>query len=203
MTTEVANRVEVAVCQLCGSRERSVAFTEPPWQVVRCSGCGLVYVTPRLSGEALREVYGESYWRSDTPKTRGYADYARDADLYLKTFRRRFRLVRQHVGDRPLRVLDVGCAAGFFLRVCRELGHDAYGVEISPAIAALAVDALGADRVFVGDLDAAVAERGATYALHSFDLVTMWDVVEHVPDPQALLRIQLAFVVDDVLGAGT
>src|SRR5690606_36330831 len=101
MTTEVANRVEVAVCQLCGSRERSVAFTEPPWQVVRCSGCGLVYVTPRLSGEALREVYGESYWCSDTPKTRGYADYARDADLYLKTFRRRFLLVRQHFGDRP------------------------------------------------------------------------------------------------------
>ncbi len=189
MVATADTREDILTCQLCGSGERTLSFAEPPYQVYRCDGCGLVYVTPRLSGEALRAVYGESYWRSDTPKTKGYADYAKDAPLYLKTFRRRFRLVRQHVGNGRLRVLDVGCAAGFFLRVCRELGHDAYGVEISPDIAKVAIAALGADRVFVGDLDSALARGDKTvFAPHSFDLVTMWDVVEHVPDPQSLLR---------------
>jgi SAM-dependent methyltransferase len=97
-----------------------------------------VYVTPRLSGDALRAVYGAGYWRSDSPKTKGYADYHKDAPLYLKTFRRRFGLLRRQLGERRLRVLDVGCAAGFFLRVCRELGHDGYGVEISQPIAEIA-----------------------------------------------------------------
>ncbi|MEZ5962732.1 MAG: class I SAM-dependent methyltransferase [Planctomycetota bacterium] len=181
-------REDVRTCQLCGSEERELMFAEPPYEVLRCAGCGLVYVTPRLTGEALREVYGESYWRSDAPKTKGYADYAKDAPLYLKTFRRRFGLLRRRLGEGKLRILDVGCAAGFFLRVCRELGHDGYGVEISQPIAELAQQELGRDRVWIGDLDSAIAQAPTTFAPHSFDLLTMWDVVEHVPDPQALLR---------------
>lgn len=182
------SREDVRSCQLCGSTRRTLSFAEPPYEIYRCDDCGLVYVTPRLSGEALREVYGEAYWRSDTPKTKGYADYAKDAELYLKTFRRRFKLLRRWVGNGKLRILDVGCAAGFFLRVCREFGHDPYGVEISTAIGKMAVEALGSERVHLGDLDAAIAAAPKTYAPASFDLITMWDVVEHVPDPQTLLR---------------
>src|SRR5687768_7221202 len=92
-------REDITACQLCGSGERTLAFAEPPYQVYRCAGCGLVYVTPRLDRDALREVYGESYWRSAAPKSKGYADYLEDAPLYLKTFRRRFRLLRRHLGD--------------------------------------------------------------------------------------------------------
>ena len=42
-----------------------------------------------MPARALHEVYGERYWKSDSPKTQGYADYAADEELYLKTFRRR------------------------------------------------------------------------------------------------------------------
>src|SRR5262249_43141327 len=109
-------------CQLCGSAERASLFKEEPYEVVRCRQCGLVYVTPRLSSEALvAQVYGEGYWKSGSPKTRGYADYAGDAELYLKTYRRRVGLLTPHLVGRKVRVLDVGCAAGYFLRVMREL----------------------------------------------------------------------------------
>jgi len=197
LVTETA-REDVRTCQVCGGSERTLVFAETPYEVFRCRGCGLVYVTPRLHGDALRAVYGEAYWRSTTPKSKGYADYAKDAPLYLKTFRRRFRLLRRELGDRRLRVLDVGCAAGFFLRVCREHGHDAFGVEISQPIAAVAAGELGADRVWVGDLASAIADGPrAVFAPRSFDLVTMWDVVEHVPDPQALLRQALGLLKPD------
>ncbi|MBL8725230.1 MAG: class I SAM-dependent methyltransferase [Planctomycetes bacterium] len=172
-------------CQLCGSAERDRKFADPPFEVVTCRQCGLVYVTPRLQGQALLDVYGEGYWKSDNPKVRGYADYAREAALYLKTFQRRLALVRHWLPDRA-RVLDVGCAAGYFLRVLAPLGHDVHGVELSPAIAGEAIAALGKERIHIGTLDDAVAAMD--YQSASFDLITLWDVIEHVPEPQAVLR---------------
>ncbi len=62
---------EIDRCALCGSMERSEKFQEPPFHIVECQGCGLVYVTPRLKEEVLPEVYNEDYWSSKSPKTRG------------------------------------------------------------------------------------------------------------------------------------
>lgn len=184
-SAQLPGAVDVRCCQLCGGTGQRTRFVEPPFAVLECAQCGLVYVTPRLSGEALQKVYGAGYWKSDNPKSRGYADYAREASLYLRTFRRRMRLVSRFV--RPgARVLDVGCAAGYFLQVMSEAGHDVLGVEPSTAIATIAQRELGADRVHVGSLDSAPAAAG--YRNGSFDLVTLWDVIEHIPDPQATLH---------------
>lgn len=181
----LSDAVEIATCQLCGSAERSLKFADGPFRVLTCSDCGLVYVSPRLVGAALEQVYDEGYWKSSDPKARGYADYARESALYLKTFRHRMRYVRRWL--RPgARILDVGCAAGYFLRVVQGEGHDVWGVELSPAIAKEAIAALGPDRVHVGTLDHAV--EAMDFRPGSFDLVTLWDVIEHVPDMQAVLR---------------
>ncbi|MBL9078790.1 MAG: class I SAM-dependent methyltransferase [Planctomycetes bacterium] len=181
----LAGAAPVTHCQLCGSTERDTRFRDGPFEIVACRSCGLVYVTPRLQGQALLDVYGEGYWKSDDPKQRGYADYAREAALYLRTFERRMKLVRRWLPPQA-RILDVGCAAGYFLRVAQRFGHDVHGVELSPAIAHEAVKALGPDRVHIGTLDDAVAAMDHKPA--SFDLITMWDVVEHVPEPQPVLR---------------
>jgi 2-polyprenyl-3-methyl-5-hydroxy-6-metoxy-1,4-benzoquinol methylase len=177
--------VEVAACQLCGSPDGSLRFRDGPFRIMRCGSCGLVYVTPRLRGEALARVYGEDYWQSDNPKARGYADYAREAVLYLKTFLRRMKLVRRWLPPGS-RVLDVGCAAGYFLRVLAHEGHEVRGVEPAAAIARDAIRDLGAERIHVGELETAPVEAG--FGPRSFDLVTLWDVIEHIPDPQATLR---------------
>ncbi len=124
-------------CQLCGSAARDLKFRDGPFEVLTCRDCGLVYVTPRLLGDVLRDVYNEEYWKSDNPKMRGYADYAREAALYLKTFEKRMALVQQWLPARA-RVLDAAAAMNY-----------------QPA---------------------------------SFDLITLWDVIEHVPNPQAVLQ---------------
>ncbi len=180
----LASSVEVTRCQLCGSDERDRKFEDGPFTLFTCRGCGLVYVTPRLTGQALHDVYDESYWRSKNPKQRGYADYASESKLYLKTFQKRMALVSRWLPERA-RILDVGCAAGYFLRIAREHGHDVHGVELSAAIAVEAQKALGEDRVHVGTLDDAVAAMD--YRPRSFDMVTLWDVIEHLPEPQAVL----------------
>jgi SAM-dependent methyltransferase/ribosomal protein S27E len=168
--------LEDVACGLCGSRERTLKFEDGPFSVVTCSSCGLTYVTPRLSDASLiSEVYDEGYWSSDSAKTRGYTDYRQDAPLYLKTYRRRYRVVARHF-ERPGRVLDVGCAAGYFLKVMQERGWEVTGLEPSDAIRPQAAERLGADRVRGGLLHEAGLEPG------SFDLITFWDVVEHIPD---------------------
>lgn len=169
-------------CGLCGSAERRLEFTDGPFSVVTCSACGLTYVTPRLNDSALlEEVYNESYWSSDAAKVHGYTDYRADEPLYLATYRRRLAVVRRHFA-RPGRVLDVGCAAGYFLSVMREEGWEILGLEPSAAIRSHAAARLGPEHVRDGLLGQVELEPA------SFDLVTLWDVIEHIPDPVAAVR---------------
>ena len=84
-------------CPLCHHRERTTFFTEGKYQVVSCAECSLVYVTPQRVLEALLDdVYSEHYWASESPKAHGYADYRRDARNYLRSFRRRAKVVARH-----------------------------------------------------------------------------------------------------------
>jgi 2-polyprenyl-3-methyl-5-hydroxy-6-metoxy-1,4-benzoquinol methylase len=176
-------RLEAVHCLFCpeGTPTQRV-FKEPPLAVERCAGCGLVFVSPRIASERVAEIYGESYWRSPAAKHYGYTDYRKDAPLWLRTYRRRLGVLRPWLVAGG-RVLDVGCAAGFFLEVMRDEGFDTWGLEISSAIAEEARRRLGDDRIHVGRLE------DAPYAPGQFDLITFWDVVEHLPNPiDALCR---------------
>lgn len=174
--------LEQATCPLCPPGTPAVErFADPPFAVVRCSGCGLVFVSPRIASEALGEVYGERYWSSPSPKDHGYADYRGEHRNWLRTYRRRARVLEGRL--RPgARILDVGCAAGYFGEVMRERGYEVWGIEPSEAIVDEARARLGADRVHLGTL------ADAPYPEASFDLITLWDVVEHLPDPVGALR---------------
>ncbi|MCB9890587.1 MAG: class I SAM-dependent methyltransferase [Planctomycetes bacterium] len=185
-----ANFSAVEQCTLCGGSKSTEQFREGPFRVVRCDDCSLVYVTPRLRHEVLPEVYNEDYWSSKSPKERGYADYRSQAPLYLKTFKKRLALV-ERFRDQTGHALDVGCAAGFFLKILHDAGWKVEGVELSPAIASHARDVYGFEQVHVGPIET------ANYAEKSFDLITMWDVIEHVPEPIPFLETTLSLLKDD------
>jgi 2-polyprenyl-3-methyl-5-hydroxy-6-metoxy-1,4-benzoquinol methylase len=172
---------EVA-CGLCGSSERRLKFQDGPFSVVTCTECDLTYVTPRLDPQALIDnVYNENYWSSDAAKERGYTNYRSDQPLYLRTYRRRLKVVRRHF-QQPGRVLDVGCAAGYFLSVMQGEGWNVTGLEPSDAIRPNAEKLLGPGNVRAGLLGEVDLEPA------SFELITMWDVIEHIPDPVAAVR---------------
>lgn len=175
-------REVVSRCPMCSSERFTIAFEEAPYSVRRCAACGLGWASPRLSADGLVAMYADdSYWSSRSPKTLGYGDYRAQEELYLKTFRKRFTLALRD-GPSGGRALDVGCAAGFCMQVMRELGFEAHGVEVSGTIASHAIDHFGFNTVHVGTLESAHFEP------RSFDLITAWDVIEHVVDPRALLR---------------
>ena len=92
--------------------------------------------------------------------------------------RKRAKWTREQAPGR--RLLDVGAGAGFFVASAVEYGFEAIGVEPSDLAAGYGRSELGVD-VRTGFLE--TSELPGT-----FDVVCMWHVLEHAPDPVALLR---------------
>ncbi len=171
--------LEEAACILCGPAPVRTRIDSPPFRVVECERCTLVFLSPRLAPASREALYTGDYFKSPIARERGYTDYVADGDCYLETFRRRAAplLAWRAKG----RVFEAGCAAGFFLSVMRDAGWSTYGVELNPAMAAHARERFGLGGVVNGrveDWDG----RDAPY-----DLIALWDVLEHVGDPAALL----------------
>ena len=164
-------------CALCGADQpallthdwQTVAGQRYTFNLVRCQHCGLVYVNPRLNRQALTGSVGGGAWRSAMELHR---------TIYEAGCRRLRQLLRSASGGSPT-LLDVGCAYGDFLTVAREQGFDVVGVEIDRPAAAAA-----RQRGFVVHED--FLEKLALPG-ESFDALTLWDVIEHASDPQALL----------------
>jgi SAM-dependent methyltransferase len=177
MPADLETRAASPVCELCGGAE-----TEPPYQALpkihRCRACGLVFQFPQPDMDRLREIYSDRYFVSASSSDCGYDHYVRDEPNIRATFQRRFRSIeRFHPG--PGRLLDVGCTAGFFLKVARENGWETAGIEIS---AYAASHAKGLDlAVFEGTLD------DFPPPARPFDVITLWDVLEHLKSPRAAL----------------
>jgi 2-polyprenyl-3-methyl-5-hydroxy-6-metoxy-1,4-benzoquinol methylase len=167
--------VEVA-CPLCGSREGAELSVER--QVIgikRCSACSLIYTSPRLRDpEHIYWGEREKYLTEARLIFRGKASHHRDPN-YLEEL----ELLETHHSKG--RLLDVGCNMGMLLRLARERGWDAVGVEPSPALREIATEELGLPvyNSFVEDLPA--CEDG------SFDVVALSDVFEHVTAPREFL----------------
>jgi 2-polyprenyl-3-methyl-5-hydroxy-6-metoxy-1,4-benzoquinol methylase len=145
------------------------------WPVFRCGGCSHAFVNPQPSWDELQPYYDAGYEPYESQH--GVSDF-RSA---LEEARRSGKL--RHVAITPgLRLLDVGCGGGVFLRLAAELGACCTGVEPSEHGVKVA-RAAGLD-VEHGTLDAFIARRPQGH----FDLITSNHVVEHHPDPVSLLR---------------
>lgn len=171
------------VCLLCESAtpiERLHTFGG--YAVERCRQCGLEFLEPQPGPADLRGLYTQPYFASDASRARGYDCYEADRANLQKTFRRRLGRLAQFVpASAPRRLLDVGCALGYFLAAAAEDGWEAHGVEISAWAAGEARRQFGVD-VRPGTLET------LEFPPATFDLITMWDVLEHLPDPRPALR---------------
>jgi 2-polyprenyl-3-methyl-5-hydroxy-6-metoxy-1,4-benzoquinol methylase len=132
---------------------------------------------PQPTWEELAEFYTSSYGAYDPSYGVG-EDESAVVEKALET--RKFRQVTIQPG---MRVLDVGCGGGSFLRIARRMGAIVKGVEPS-SIAAARTRAQGID-VFEGTLDQYVETEGDK---GEFDLITASHVLEHVPRPVDTLR---------------
>ena len=157
-------------CPLCGSEDLRPVF-DP---IQKCRRCGLSFVNPlgQYNGEHESDEYFEQQYQPLHDSNRENSMAERRAHLAL---------IRKHFSwpERP-RLLDVGCALGFMLQEARLAGCDAVGVETS-AFAARRAQIQSGCPVHAGTL------QQAAFPSDSFDVVTLMDVIEHVPEPRPLI----------------
>lgn len=167
-------------CPLCQQAPLEPRFKLPSYTLARCRRCGVLfnqtyYEDPDFKRGLFEDHYYESV-QSEAFKNK-LDQFAKDPSL--KVFSRYLALIETQA--KPGRVLDVGCAFGNFLKLARDRGWDPYGVEISAYASQKAKEAWGFP-IFNGDI------AGCLFEKNSFDLVTFWDVIEHVEKPQENLK---------------
>jgi len=170
--------LESVRCNLCGADDTVHVVEIDGFHIVKCRQCGLVYVNPRYRQRQLQEIYTEEYYDHDGINNGleffGYDNYVGDEENIKTTFAKRLNTIERYANKG--RLLDVGCATGFFLDLARSNGWEVIGSEVSDFSARYARQTLGLD-VRLGTL------KQLRFEDQAFDVVTMWDVIEHVPDP--------------------
>jgi len=155
-------------CPLCGSNEFQKSKEDCGADVVRCSACRFLYVNPQPTSEELERLYSQEYYGTDAESASGSLRHR------LPVFQRGVRIVGEI--RTPGRILDVGCGNGDFLELARRAGWEAFGVDPSD-------HATGCARSRGLNVTCGTLET-AGYASEFFDVVTMWDVLEHLGNPR-------------------
>ena len=157
-------------CNLCGQSSFTVLEDDQqPHRVLKCDTCSLVFVYPHPDPAGLRDHYDMAYyqeWLNSQKRQR------------LQMWERRLEKLKMYRPEGNF--LDIGCGEGTFLDLAQKNGWEISGTEVSEYAARYASDLLKVD-IFNGDLPAAGFEE------NTFDVVTMWHVLEHVENPMGYL----------------
>jgi 2-polyprenyl-3-methyl-5-hydroxy-6-metoxy-1,4-benzoquinol methylase len=167
-------------CDLCGSDRRKVLLIESDLPVCSCLDCSLIYVSRRPRREINEDV---NYF--------GNVDHIKKhAARYEEVFSKYVAAITKIKPERG-KLLDVGCGFGLFMKRAQESGWDVFGVDVSRAATEYATYTLRLSNVARCEVEHAPYER------NSFDCVTLWNVIEHVPSPTSVLRECKTFLKND------
>jgi len=166
-------------CPACGRpTAQKHLYAKNGCDILACSACGIGRTV--TTGFDPAAYYTDDYFSGGHAD--GYADYAAAEPVLRREFAATARFIRRfRAGGR---LLELGCAYGFFLDEAKRAGFDVHGVELAAAAAA-AARARGLD-VETGIADAAYLER-----IGQVDVVVLLDVIEHLEDPRATLAAAL------------
>ncbi len=147
------------------------------WEIARCYSCGLVFVKNIPSEDELKKTYGEDFF-NDVQKSPLKGSILNHNPSYMNA-RRRLKTIRK-IGPQKGKLLDIGCATGIFLKATKSF-YDGTGLDISQYATDFAVQNLGV-KAYCGSI------FDTYFEARSFDVITMWDVIEHVTDPNKYIQ---------------
>lgn len=174
-------------CPVCRSKELEVKFQiTNERKVFGCFKCGTEFLFPQLNDVELKVLYSENYYHAWG--IRGAEENETTRQMKMATFGLRLALILRFFNEG--KILDVGCATGYFLEAARIHGFEPFGVEFSEYSAAISKKKFGDNNVFWGTLEE------STFQDKSFEVISMSDLIEHVRDPRQTLLKAAALLKD-------
>lgn len=188
--SEIAQHVS---CPCCGNEEyitylelEDYFLSHESFRIVKCKNCGLLKTYPQPGSNELGKYYKSVQYLSHATHNKGvdFFIYNRIRKLMLS---RKVALIKKHAAGNNL--LDIGCATGVFIDYCQQKGFKVEGIEPDEKARNYARKQLG---LTVNDLN-----HLCTFPKKSFDIVTMWHVLEHVNDLDERMRLVHHILTND------
>jgi len=167
-------------CPICQSEDHKRVMEVKNYPILKCAKCTLVFtgVEPEFDSSS---IYTETFWHSKKRET-GYEDYFKRKESTLKKCKSRLKKISDFIGKYHGKLLDIGCGPGFFLQAASDKGWEAFGIDVSEYAVDYAKRELGLKHVIC---DSKIPEK---WSSHTFDVITLWAVIEHLPDPLSIMK---------------
>lgn len=176
-------------CYLCNHSVSNFLYKNN-YQLVKCDSCGLIFYNfGKDYAQFLERQYSKGYFTGKS-KLRSYIDYGKDKENIIRNMGWLVREIRKRKASG--KYLDVGCAYGYAMEVAKEEGFDVYGVDPSD----YAIEQAGKkfhNKVWVAYLS------NMKFKDSSFDVISLFDVFEHLQDPKKDLSKLYAILKKDGL----
>lgn len=167
---------DITQCPVCSSTERKVVFRRFEINIVQCNKCTCGYA------EKFPVDTADIYSNADYLPI-AQSDYLDNVDYRKQRFgTERLELIAEYF-DNPSsksRLLDAGCGTGWFLELAKKAGYQVLGQEQSRGLAEFTAKRLG---IKVWDSKLTKIDKK-----EQFDVITLFDVIEHVPNPEEIIR---------------
>ena len=149
------------------------------FEVIECEGCGFKHVVP-LPTEKETARYYSTQFHAKRPL---YIDGLRkDLEWWRMTYAEQYTLFEKYLPVHRRRILDIGCGLGFFLQLGQERGWETLGFEPSHQASTYA-QGLGLE--IIND----VFDQERAQSLDTFDVIHMYEVLEHITDPLKIIKL--------------
>jgi len=161
-------------CPLCGGKEHRVFYNNLGIDILSCRSCSFMFSHPMPDDRDLKKIYDEDYFICDHADQMSYDNYFEEEAAIRKSSVKRLKRMSKYTVKG--RLFDVGCAVGYFMDTAKNLGWEVEGSDISSFCIKHATEELGL-KAYEGTLPELRLKS------NSYDVVTMWDIIEHLKDP--------------------
>lgn len=177
--------MEYIKCALCDNKEHDFYRKIDDYRLVKCSQCGLVYLNPRPTQREIDKEYSAEYHINKIirKELKGVEEIEEEINKNIG----RVEEIK-HLENKG-KLLDIGCGSGFFIACLKKYGWNVSGIDISKWATEFARKKLRLNVITGTVEDVQFNEK--------FNIVTMYHILEHLPNPIGSLKKVLELIADD------
>lgn len=167
-------------CPVCGCHKNIDKYFFGEYFFKKCKKCKSLFLVKKNEHVLGESLYEENYFEDYKFDKGDKFNYFQDSEKKISSNFSRVNFLKRFVNPKDKRLLDVGCAAGYFLESAKREGFSVEGVEISGSASSFAKKQFGINIVGKDLKSVDFKDR--------YDVVTFYHVLEHLKDPESYIK---------------